>query len=785
MGPSELTARLAALIEVDALNYWEIEDYVEQLATQPPEVQEEVLRQVGVIWPVSQALCLDFLDQVQRGLSCLPHSRLGEWVNATLDVYEKDGLKQAQRFLAEVESNFLCQIRGENGVSLAQAGGRLLPYLRGLAGRALDLATAPITYTDSQTIFLPPEITLFKEQRENFLTYKLLASWQWGLLAAGTFSAHLSPEQTLIQELMARHGRRFSSEQPFPANFYHLFPDPELAGDLFLLVETVRITSLLRRELPGLMRDSAPVLAELRRQRPTLSGLEGKARLLEALNHWVLTAALPESEAETSAKFYTQAVELLLPLADAGKTVAESLGLTAQLYRLFEQLPGEYRPEHPPLLGGRLQPWAVAAVRLHRREESRQQFIKALGAMLALETGEHPPPEQHAARRQKPTALPDDAAAALLPLSAKGDEGEQPLSPPQAEEPEYITIGGREIKIPESLRELASEIRQDLGRLPNRYISAALDQAGRNAVGGPGPDPEEGPEATGPLLYDEWDYRRGGFRKNWCTLLEKQLLPVSSPFVENTLEKYQGQLRLLKRQFEMMRLQQRFVRRQKEGDEIDLDAATEALLDIRAGYPASENLFVRLNRDERNIAAIFLVDMSYSTEGWVGTALKEALVLMCESLQVLGDRYAIYGFSGMRRTRAELYQIKHLEERYDREVKGRISAIIPKDYTRMGPPIRHVSRILAASEAKIRLLITLSDGKPEDYDDYKGEYAIEDTRHALIEAKAAGIHPFCITIDREAQEYIPHMYGAVNYIFINDVKRLPLRMPEIYRSLTT
>ncbi|HET98645.1 MAG TPA: VWA domain-containing protein [Desulfurivibrio alkaliphilus] len=784
MDHSELTARLAALIEVDALNYWEIEDYVEQLAAQPTEVQEEVLRQVGVIWPVSQALCLDFLDQVQRGLNCLHHSRLGEWVNATLDVYEKDGLKQAQRFLAEVESNFLCQIRGKSGLGLTEAGGRLLPYLRGLAGRALDLASAPTTYTDSQTIFLPPEITLCKEKRENFLTYKLLASWQWGLLAAGTFSARLTPEQPLIRELIVRHGRRLSSEQPFPANFYHLFPDPELAGDLFLLVETVRITKLMRQELPGLMRDSAPILAQLRRQRPALSGLEGKNRLLEALNHWALTAAPPESAAGPNAKLYARAVELLLPLANTGGTIDDSLGITAQLYRLCERLPGGYHPEHPPILGGRLQPRAVEAIRLRRREESRQQFIKALGAMLAVEAGENAPPERHPAQRQKPSGLPDDAAAALLPPPAKGGEGEQPLKPPPAET-EYITVGGREIKIPEPLRELAGEIRQDLGRIPERYISAALEQAGTAAVGGPGPDPNEGPEATGPLLYDEWDYRRGGFRKNWCTLLEKQLLPVSSPFVENTREKYRGQLRLLKRQFEMMRLQQRFVRRQKEGDEIDLDAAIEALIDIRAGHPASDNLFIRLNRDERNIAAIFLVDMSYSTEGWVSTALKEALVLMCESLQVLGDRYAIYGFSGMRRSRAELYQIKHLGEQYDRKVKGRISAIIPKDYTRMGPPIRHVSRILAASEAKIRLLITLSDGKPEDYDDYKGEYAIEDTRHALIEAKAAGIHPFCITIDREAQEYIPHMYGAVNYIFINDVKRLPLRMPEIYRALTT
>jgi len=139
----------------------------------------------------------------------------------------------------------------------------------------------------------------------------------------------------------------------------------------------------------------------------------------------------------------------------------------------------------------------------------------------------------------------------------------------------------------------------------------------------------------------------------------------------------------------------------------------------------------------------------------------------------------------MRRSRAELFHIKHLDEPYNDTVKGRIAAIAPREYTRMGPPIRHLTRILSEREAKIRLLITISDGKPEDYDGYKGDYAIEDTRHALIEAKSKGIHPFCITIDRQAHDYIAHMYGEVNYIFINEVRKLPRRIPEIYRTLTT
>ncbi|MEN8200560.1 MAG: VWA domain-containing protein, partial [Thermodesulfobacteriota bacterium] len=118
-------------------------------------------------------------------------------------------------------------------------------------------------------------------------------------------------------------------------------------------------------------------------------------------------------------------------------------------------------------------------------------------------------------------------------------------------------------------------------------------------------------------------------------------------------------------------------------------------------------------------------------------------------------------------------------------VKERISSIVPSEYTRMGPPIRHATQLLQEMDARARLIVILSDGKPEDYDDYKGEYAIEDTRHALLEAKAADIHPFCITIDHQARDYMKHMYGPANYIFINDVRKLPSRIPEIYRTLTS
>ncbi len=103
----------------------------------------------------------------------------------------------------------------------------------------------------------------------------------------------------------------------------------------------------------------------------------------------------------------------------------------------------------------------------------------------------------------------------------------------------------------------------------------------------------------------------------------------------------------------------------------------------------------------------------------------------------------------------------------------------------MGVTIRHLSKILNRVEARTRILITLSDGKPDDYDGYRGDYGIEDTRQALLEARHAGIHPFCITIDTEAGDYLPHMYGHASYVVVDEVRKLPLKVADIYRKLTT
>jgi nitric oxide reductase NorD protein len=164
---------------------------------------------------------------------------------------------------------------------------------------------------------------------------------------------------------------------------------------------------------------------------------------------------------------------------------------------------------------------------------------------------------------------------------------------------------------------------------------------------------------------------------------------------------------------------------------------------------------------------------------------RASLLILSEAMGVLQDRFAIYGFSGRTRKRCELFRVKGFEEPYGESIQGRIANLSPREYTRMGPPIRHLTQILGEVEARTRLLITLSDGKPDDWDGYNGDYGIEDTRQALLEAKRKDIHPFCITIDKAEHSYLSHMYGPVNYVFIDNLSKLPLKVPEIYRKLTT
>jgi len=447
-------------------------------------------------------------------------------------------------------------------------------------------------------------------------------------------------------------------------------------------------------------------------------------------------------------------------LAAAAATVSDSIALLEQVY-------ADMTPAHPGYLPVLL-PEQAAAVQSARMAKEKSEFQSALARLLEEKNSCSPPYAPSAERftlqaSGQPDELGDDSPALML--------------------------DGKPVTPVAHVSQLMDSILQDLGEIPDDYLHAAGDdgfrQTGRDRQD-PADDWKGVNPAHGEFFYNEWDSRRRHYRKNWCSLRELDVHPGSADFTAETLAKYAPQVTQLKRMFELLRGEDKLLKKQPYGDDIDLDAVIAAYADMKSGMELSERLLVKRHKTERDLAVMLMVDMSGSTKGWINDAEREALAMLCEALEVLGDRYAIYGFSGITRKRCEIFRVKRFDESYGELVKSRIAGIQPQDYTRMGVAIRHLTTLLNQVEARTKLLITLSDGKPDDYSDhYRGEYGIEDTRQALIEAHRSGIKPFCITIDREARDYLPHMYGQVNWTLVDDVARLPLKVADIYRRLTT
>lgn len=372
-----------------------------------------------------------------------------------------------------------------------------------------------------------------------------------------------------------------------------------------------------------------------------------------------------------------------------------------------------------------------------------------------------------------------------LPEEHKARDAELDVDPERLEL--RIVVDGLELALPPEGLAAAQSLIQDLGEIPPELLVAAgpadwkpTDKPGSGAMKNAGTM-----ETRADLLLDEWDYRRHAYRRGWCHVYLQTVGGEDVAYVPAVRARHAPLVRQLRRRFEAMRGEDRTLRRQADGPEVDIDALVAAIADRRGGAEPGTRLFCRRQRDERSLAAAFLVDMSGSTEGWINDAEREALVMLCEALEMLDDRYAIWGFSGWTRTRCDIYRIKEFDDPYGPQVQARIAAIRPRDYTRMGPPIRYLTRQLLAEPARHRLLVSLSDGRPDDFgDDYRSQYGIEDTRQALLEARQAGVRSFCVTLDRSGADYLKYMYGPAAFAVLDDVRKLPLKIADIYRKLT-
>lgn len=304
-----------------------------------------------------------------------------------------------------------------------------------------------------------------------------------------------------------------------------------------------------------------------------------------------------------------------------------------------------------------------------------------------------------------------------------------------------------------------------------------------------GTEIDESPLAA-PVTYPEWHYRKNRYLEDYCAVYAEtapEIAPNGNPGAGPDAET-RRRIDRVRRQFEALRPRRELQHGHVDGDEIDLDALVRSIAERAAGGHSSENVYMRWRDQARDLAVATLVDVSLSTDSWVEDRRvldveKEALLALAHGIQACGDDQAIYTFTSRRRHRVDIRRIKGFEEPVSAAVERRIAALEPGLYTRMGAAIRYAAARLAGRPNRHRLLLVLTDGKPNDTDHYEGRFAVEDTRMAVREARREGLTVFGVTIDAEARQYFPAIFGRSGYAIVTRPSGLANALPLLYRQL--
>ncbi|MFT3804236.1 MAG: VWA domain-containing protein [Burkholderiaceae bacterium] len=751
-------------------------------------------------------------------------------------------------------------------------------FAQGLLGRPLHLRTVDAAardgrlrsiLTDGQNLHLPVRIADFPTARENLGAYRVAILQQIGYLQAGTFDFDPPPpdaaspgggasgpsgaDPAAALSLWRLPGIRARRPLAPLERFFADAPQPALLRRVFGIVEAMRVTAIVRRNYPGARADIARVHAHALAARPDPAAMRPHIALIEALVQRSLDARFAPREADDP---LTAMLALAEPVARPDARAEDSARISVAICALLA---------------------GVVSLRPIRRI-GRAAHERPDAASTPLAAGRTDDADPFARRgTDAGTADADGADAAGdddgndnrdgQSDGAPSGQGGDALPPPAVQvDPNDLDGGGPAVAfhgvlaadLVEQSRAEARARRSLPGIDVDVEASAApagapADASAANDDDADGDDqrdrrsPARAPTARRrfdedsqrSFLYDEWDYLQQRYRKAWCRVLEERLRGDDADFIADVRRRHAHLSSQVRRQFAAIKPDAfRRVHHTPDGDEFELSSLIDAVVDRRTGHAGDEQIYVRRERAQREVAAAFLVDMSASTDypipepptgARAGTAArrdggasghddgdefpylyggypdwadltpptprrrvidvqKDALALMCDALQTLGDSHAAYGFSGEGRHRVEFKLIKDFGDRLGARTWAAMAAMKPRRSTRMGPAIRHAAAKLLREPARRKVLIIVSDGYPED-DDYgpeRGdpEYGIQDTARALREAESAGVTTFCVTVDPAGHDYLRRMCPRDRYLVIDDVDALPGELTKVYRALT-
>ncbi len=296
-----------------------------------------------------------------------------------------------------------------------------------------------------------------------------------------------------------------------------------------------------------------------------------------------------------------------------------------------------------------------------------------------------------------------------------------------------------------------------------------------------------------PYHYNEWDYAIGLERPSWCTVLEKRARLGAARSVDEILLRNQETVNRLTSLIKAAQVERPVrMRRQLEGDKLDLDASIRAAVDMRSGRTPDPRVHERQGKRSRDLAVLLLLDLSQSTNDFVPSAgttvlnlAREATALVADAMDKIGDRFAIHGFDSNGRHEVEYYRFKDFDDDYSEPARARLAGMTAQLSTRMGAALRHAGHFLRYRRAARKLILVVTDGEPHDIDVHDRKYLVFDAKHAVEEQTRYGVSTFCISLDKSADQYVSRIFGARNYLVLDHLRRLPEKLPLLYMRLTS
>ena len=706
-----------------------------------------------------------------------------EWAENGIKEREAHSFKSRRSYFAleTRESNERLQ-ETRLGLPLERIQSILRMYIEALTGKEIEVAPLSAASQESRigdgkSIFLPATIDEFDDDEMDFRLYKVLAAHGAGQIEFGTFeqdsvglkaafveleglysatadqldafslAGYIEDVQTgekaLSDEAQRAETRKKNKSLPKGSDYravLGVFPDTRLARRIFSTMENARIDNRLRHTYRGLRKDLDLMQKHLGENRPYIFDLPMHQVPFELLFQITLCGGATDD----ARRFY-------------GQVVSEIESVVERYLQFSRGVAGTDSVVEFPTVADSL----MATSRVY----TLFQTIT---------------PEES----QEAEAEPNDDKSDFA----------------------YDDKNAAEAVTEDQVKRDRQKNAHDISELFNAWNS--LDDEGE-------PDELQGAEAWSqsevpeqPLeagdeafAYDEWDRDLNDYRVGWSRVIEKKVKQGDRTFVELTRSRYRGVISSIRYQFQLMKPENLTrINRKLDGEDYDLNALVDFVIDRKADGQQSENIYTKRLRRQRDVAVSILLDQSSSTARTItrnplqpythpGRRIieieKEGLVLMSEALEAVGDVYSIYGFTSEGRRNVKFYVVKDFAEKYSDVIERRIGGITFQNNTRLGAAIRHAAAKLLKQESRTKLLIILTDGRPYDHDYGDARYAREDVREALTEVKALGITPFCITVDRESESELKDLYGNVGYTIIDDVLSLPERMPNIYRRLTS